>query len=697
MTLTKSSYLPLQNLHPYHQHRCYHPKVEFASSISGSSETSRRLHHGASASNAMEVFMLAVEDALNSCDIDSPGARTAPPQHPSLNAIRQSREAYQAVWKEYYQLRHTPLPRDIQQQLRQPTFNNWPYSDAQLLRFIRFFFTGDDGLTPYPSQDGAAEAMLMSFMDDRLCLAKRCEIPEEILDVWLCAVYAKYNRMYASICSADLASLFCHLDLFTLLFAAVCHDLDHPGLTNVYQNNAQSRLSILYNTLSPLENHHCAVAFELVRTPATNIFINFTSKEFEIVRQNTVRCILGTDISKHTDILEAFTAKMVEHSIEGAALAIRGGLSTSNESTPADSVLNGSAPTISQLSAIFEEDDESHALTMVVLLKMCDISTEIRPDAVARPWLKGLISELSSQRDLERRTNLPLSPLMDESNLVQCQINFLSFAMLPLAKALISIIPALEASRFHPISRLNSSFNTCFLKPTQEHLAHYRQIAAEQAAAQQSQQFASSPSETVVGQDESTGEENNSKWTSNSSEIPDQLKNSVLEGEEFNGFTPTTDPLSIPYFEDQEQREQNNPSSASPQLCISSSNPDREPPGHAFHHSHPHMYSSCGLAVCDGARNAGGNKRTSIVSSAGLIAAELTPPHRPLRRSLGELPWSAHALLLTHLEDTTPHPQPPPPPPQANRSVVSATTAPTQPPKMSGCGGSSNEPKASSS
>ncbi|VDO01831.1 unnamed protein product [Rodentolepis nana] len=185
--------------------------------------------------------------------------------------------------------------------------------------------------------------------------------------------------MYASICSADLPSLFCHLDLFTLLFSAICHDLDHPGLTNVYQ----SRLSILYNTLSPLENHHCAVAFELVRTPATNIFINFTNKEFEIVRQNTVRCILGTDMSKHTDILEAFTL------------------------TPVD--------------------------------------------------------ELSSQVNLEQKTNLPLSPLMDMSNLVQCQINFLSFAMLPLAKALISVIPALEVRHSSLIPRLNPlcSGNMC--------------------------------------------------------------------------------------------------------------------------------------------------------------------------------------------------------------------------------------------
>lgn len=99
-------------------------------------------------------------------------------------------------------------------------------------------------------------------------------------------------------------------------------------------------------------------------------------------------------MAKHTDILEAFTAKMMEHSIEGAAIAIRGGIGSSES---ADSMLNGTTPTITQLTDIFEEDEESHALTMVVLLKMCDISTEIRPDGVAQPWLKGLIDELSSQ------------------------------------------------------------------------------------------------------------------------------------------------------------------------------------------------------------------------------------------------------------------------------------------------------------
>ncbi|VDO07868.1 unnamed protein product [Rodentolepis nana] len=228
--------------------------------------------------------------------------------------------------------------------------------------------------------------------------------------------------------------------------------------------------------------------------------------------------------------------------------------------------------------------------------------------------------------------------------------------------------------------------------------SYFHEENSAAAAAQQPQLSTSNPAEADGAKDEPGAEENNSQHASNSV-VSDQVKNFAPEGDKFNGFSPTTGPLSIPYFKEQEPQDQNKPfSSSSLKPCISSSNPDREPLGHAFHHVHTNMYSNCGLAVCGGgAGNTGAHKRTSIVSSAGLIAAELTPPHRPLRRSLGELPWSSHALLLTHIEDTTPHPQPPPPPPRANRSVVLATTTePTQSPKTSADASSSNGPRSSS-
>ncbi|KAH8043599.1 3',5'-cyclic-nucleotide phosphodiesterase [Aureococcus anophagefferens] len=48
-------------------------------------------------------------------------------------------------------------------------------------------------------------------------------------------------------------------DLAAAYIAAVCHDLDHPGLSNTYQNNENTELSKRYNKESPLENHHLSV------------------------------------------------------------------------------------------------------------------------------------------------------------------------------------------------------------------------------------------------------------------------------------------------------------------------------------------------------------------------------------------------------------------------------------------------------
>lgn len=97
-------------------------------------------------------------------------------------------------------------------------------------------------------------------------------------------------------------------------------------------------------------------------------------------------------MAKHTDILEAFTTKMFEHSIGTTTVA-----NHDVAESASSAAINGAAPTTAQLVDIFDEDDESHALTMVILLKMCDISTEIRPVDVARPWLMGLINELTNQ------------------------------------------------------------------------------------------------------------------------------------------------------------------------------------------------------------------------------------------------------------------------------------------------------------
>ena len=99
-------------------------------------------------------------------------------------------------------------------------------------------------------------------------------------------------------------------DLCVLLTACICHDLDHPGYNNTYQINARTNLAVRwalrdmftslmtkeeywschtliilrYNDMSPLENHHCAIAFKILSSPECNIFTNLSPEEFKEVR-----------------------------------------------------------------------------------------------------------------------------------------------------------------------------------------------------------------------------------------------------------------------------------------------------------------------------------------------------------------------------------------------------------------------------
>ena len=70
--------------------------------------------------------------------------------------------------------------------------------------------------------------------------------------------------MYGMICLSEVTQLISPQETLIMLVAAFCHDLDHPGYNNVYQINARTELAIRYNDISPLENHHAAVAFDIL-------------------------------------------------------------------------------------------------------------------------------------------------------------------------------------------------------------------------------------------------------------------------------------------------------------------------------------------------------------------------------------------------------------------------------------------------
>ena len=62
-------------------------------------------------------------------------------------------------------------------------------------------------------------------------------------------------------------------------FFIICH----PPIR--YQINARTELAVRYNDISPLENHHCAVAFQILSLPECNIFANVDPEAFKQIRQ----------------------------------------------------------------------------------------------------------------------------------------------------------------------------------------------------------------------------------------------------------------------------------------------------------------------------------------------------------------------------------------------------------------------------
>ncbi len=62
-----------------------------------------------------------------------------------------------------------------------------------------------------------------------------------------------------------------------------------PLMMIYLQVNARTELALRYNDISPLENHHSAVAFEILKKPHCNIFGNLPKDTFKQVREGMIR------------------------------------------------------------------------------------------------------------------------------------------------------------------------------------------------------------------------------------------------------------------------------------------------------------------------------------------------------------------------------------------------------------------------
>ncbi|KAI9146017.1 hypothetical protein BKA69DRAFT_1024317 [Paraphysoderma sedebokerense] len=307
--------------------------------------------------------------------------------------------------REVIKTQHPPssqaYPTDILKRLQSPFFDNWQWKEHDLLTFLEMIFV----------ECGALSCL-------KLC--------NKLLQTFLRTVKVNYNTpkfhnfnhafcvtqmAYALMIESGYYKRLHELDRIVILIAALCHDLDHPGLNNDFQVKLQTPLAIMYNHQAPLENHHIAVTLSILRSDKTNILKNLDEETMKKVRSQIIDIISITDMDRHGSLVE----RAVNFHQNG-----------------------------SNLNLDVEHDKD---LLFKLIMKCADLSNEIRPKSVAQAWSDRLYAELNNQFDIERSHGLkaPTIPT-DEFSASKMQLGFLDHKVVPLFEAFANLAPSLTTN-----------------------------------------------------------------------------------------------------------------------------------------------------------------------------------------------------------------------------------------------------------
>ncbi|KAI8609548.1 hypothetical protein BC830DRAFT_1070171, partial [Chytriomyces sp. MP71] len=297
--------------------------------------------------------------------------------------------------------------------VKHPTFNIWDYTEVELIG-------------------------LMENMFEVMDLTKTFNMDVNVIRAFLARVSVTYNAnpfhnfkhcfcvtqmMYGILNVTGVISKLTPLEKLALICATIGHDLDHPGMNNAYQINANTDLTIIYNDISPLENHHAAVLFTLFRDPKLNILANLPEAQYRECRKQIINCILATDMAKHGEILAKFKG----------------------------------------YSNNFNFDDPAQRqLLLQMIVKCSDISNEVRPKHISEPWVDNLLEEFFCQSDKEKKDGLPTAPFMDREKVTKpsAQVGFIGFVMIPLFELVAKVLPNMDEPILTPIKKAHEYYKS---------------------------------------------------------------------------------------------------------------------------------------------------------------------------------------------------------------------------------------------
>ncbi|CAD7959334.1 unnamed protein product [Amoebophrya sp. A25] len=187
-------------------------------------------------------------------------------------------------------------------------------------------------------------------------------------------------------------------DRFSMILAAVCHDVGHPGYNNPFLVESSDALALKYNDKSPLENMHCAIMFDAgFSNPETAIFDKCSKNTYIDIRRVAIDAILHTDMVNHFPMVSHLKL-LYEENVEMISMvqqeywgSVGGGLHggfnyLGSSGTNAGGGGGKSSWELPQEAIDFWKQPEKASLLRNMILHAADISNPFKPFPICRAW-----------------------------------------------------------------------------------------------------------------------------------------------------------------------------------------------------------------------------------------------------------------------------------------------------------------------
>ncbi|XP_073817223.1 phosphodiesterase 6 [Musca autumnalis] len=305
---------------------------------------------------------------------------------------------------------HATAPQDQTDRLVQDTIETAEAYNLYSFKFIDFDLCDDD----------TCRAVVRMFLQCNL--VQMFQIPYDVLCRWVLSVRKNYRpvkyhnwrhalnvaqTMFAMMKTGRMERFMKDLEIFGLLVACLCHDLDHRGTNNAFQTKTESPLAILYTT-STMEHHHFDQCVMILNSEGNNIFQALSPEDYRQVMKVVENAILSTDLAVYFKKRNAFL----------------------------DVVESGE----------FDwQSEDKKDLLCGMMMTACDVSAIAKPWEVQHRVAKLVADEFFDQGDLEKlQLNTQPVAMMDrdrKDELPKMQVGFIDVICLPLYKVLCDTFP----------------------------------------------------------------------------------------------------------------------------------------------------------------------------------------------------------------------------------------------------------------